>query len=289
MYIRVEIVNAFVDQSRGGNPAAVVLDADNLSADQKQRVAGAIGLSETAFVSASVMAEVKLEFFTPTRQIAHCGHATIAAFAYLRQVGRISGSRSSKETIEGRREIVLEGDMAFMEQLAPRYRELHGRAGEVLGSLGLGAKDLMAGQAPVVVDTGNGFLIVPLAGEGAVVAAQPDGQTVTALCEEFGLVGYYIFSCQTRRPGRDAGARMFAPRFGIPEESATGMAAGPLAAFLHDRLRLPREVLRIEQGHLMRPPSPSLIHVRLSLGDGRIASLMVGGRARVARTLVLDI
>jgi PhzF family phenazine biosynthesis protein len=289
MQIRVQIVNAFVDQDQGGNPAALVLDADGLTGDQKQRAAEIIGLSETAFVSASAVAEVKLEFFTPTRQIAHCGHATIAAFAYLRQLGRVVGPRSSKETIEGRREIVLEGEMAFMEQLAPRYRELAGREGEVLVSLGLGAGDLMVGQAPLVVNTGNGFLIVPLASEAAVAAAQCDGNAVVGLCEELDLVGYYIFSRQTRRPGREAGTRMFAPRYGIHEESATGMAAGPLAAFLHDRLQLTQQALRIEQGHLMRPASPSLIHVRLSLEDGRIGSLLVGGCARVMRSMIVDI
>jgi PhzF family phenazine biosynthesis protein len=47
----VNIVNAFVDGGRGGNPAGVVLDADGLSAQQKQAIARLAGLSETAFVS----------------------------------------------------------------------------------------------------------------------------------------------------------------------------------------------------------------------------------------------
>jgi PhzF family phenazine biosynthesis protein len=289
MRIDVKVVNAFVDQGRGGNPAALVLEADGLTAAQKQRAAARIGLSETAFVSASAVADVKLEFFTPTRQIAHCGHATIAAFACLRERGRIAGPASSKETVDGRREIFLEDDLVFMEQRAPRYRELGNRVGEALGSLRLAEADLLPGQTPVVVDTGNGFLIVPLAGEAGVAAAVPDPGRVAALSEAFDLVGFYLVSRQTRVPGRDAGARMFAPRYGIPEEAATGMAAGPLAAWLHDRLGSARETYRIEQGHLMQPPSPSLIEVRLIRESGRIQRLLAGGRALPVRTLQIDV
>ncbi|WP_245823732.1 PhzF family phenazine biosynthesis protein [Photobacterium proteolyticum] len=43
------------------------------------------GLSETAFVSQSDVADFKLAFFTPNRRIAHCGHATIATFSCLTQ------------------------------------------------------------------------------------------------------------------------------------------------------------------------------------------------------------
>lgn len=88
--IEVQIINAFVDNQKGGNPAGVVLNADNLTNEQKLKVASKVGLSETAFVSKSTMADYKLDFFTPTRQIAHCGHATIATFSYLSQLGLIS-------------------------------------------------------------------------------------------------------------------------------------------------------------------------------------------------------
>ena len=122
MKIDVQVVNAFIDGDKGGNPAGIVLDADHLVNTQKQKIAAAVGLSETAFVSDSTSADFKLEFFTPTRQIAHCGHATIAAFNLLSQLGRIPSTATSKETIDGNRDIFMDGNMAFMEQVAPRNR-----------------------------------------------------------------------------------------------------------------------------------------------------------------------
>jgi len=78
--VTVNIINAFGDNADGGNPAGVVLDADTLTDSQKLTIAKKVDLSETAFVSKSLQADYKLDFFTPTRQIAHCGHATIAVF-----------------------------------------------------------------------------------------------------------------------------------------------------------------------------------------------------------------
>ncbi len=97
MRVEVQIVNALTDGKAGGNPAGVVIDADELTANQKLHVARQAALSETAFVSKSDIATVKLEFFTPTRQIAHCGHATIATFSLLRAIGRVDDGQSSKD------------------------------------------------------------------------------------------------------------------------------------------------------------------------------------------------
>ena len=51
MKIEVPIVSAFVDESVGGNPAGVVLNAQHYSRDQKLRLAVAVNLSETALIS----------------------------------------------------------------------------------------------------------------------------------------------------------------------------------------------------------------------------------------------
>jgi PhzF family phenazine biosynthesis protein len=287
MQIDVQIVNAFVDGEAGGNPAGVVMDADNLEQSQKQAIAAALGLSETAFVSSSEKAGFKLEFFTPSRQIAHCGHATIATFSLLRQLGRVGEGWTSKETIDGNRDILIAGDMAFMQQLAPRYRDIDADSAlfqEVLAALRIDAQQLMPEVLPSVVNTGNGFLIVPLRDEATVAGLKPDQASIERLSEQLDLIGFYVFSSQVRVAGRDAGARMFAPRYGIEEEAATGMAAGPLACFLRDRLGLTASRLLIEQGRLMPEPSPSLITVDLQMGGAGIEGLMAGGTAQVMRS-----
>jgi PhzF family phenazine biosynthesis protein len=103
------------------------------------------------------------------------------------------------------------------------------------------------------------------------------------ISDKHDLIGFYVFTTETKVGGRDAGTRMFAPRYGIAEEAATGMAAGPLACFLHDRLHLPKETFVIEQGNLMAQPSSSVITVNLTVEDGTIVSLMAGGGGKFTR------
>jgi PhzF family phenazine biosynthesis protein len=287
MKIKAHIINAFVDGNIGGNPAGVVLNADDLSRSQKLEIAAGIGLSETAFVSSSEVADFKLEFFTPTKQIAHCGHATIATFVYLRELGMITKSRTSKETIDGNREIYFDGDIVLMEQLAPSYIKVDHFVDAICSSLKISIDDLLTNHNPFIVNTGNSFLIVPLKDEKAVLGAHADLDEIQRISEEFDLIGYYIFSQKTRGPGRDAATRMFAPRYGIKEESATGMAAGPLACYLYHKMGINKDSFLIEQGHLMEPTSPSLIKVQLKIEDGIISRLIAGGKAKVMKSLII--
>jgi PhzF family phenazine biosynthesis protein len=283
MKISIPVVNAFVDGDRGGNPAGVVLNAEAYSHQERLKIAAAVGLSETAFVSPSMHADFKLDFYTPTRQIAHCGHATIATFSYLSQQGLIANSHTSKETIDGRREIIMDGDMAFMEQVAPEYIKLNDKELKAVAeSLCIDRTMLGSDSQPCIVNTGNSFLIIALNSQQEVKAVKPNLELISQFSEDHELIGYYIFTGETFKQGRDACTRMFAPRYGIDEESATGMAAGPLGCFLHDICQREKESFVIEQGYLMDPPSPSAITVNLRMKGNMIAGLMAGGKARVS-------
>ncbi|WP_290792372.1 PhzF family phenazine biosynthesis protein [Flavihumibacter sp. UBA7668] len=277
--IEVQIIKAFVDNDQGGNAAGVVLNADRLTSEQKLAIAGKVGLSETAFVSKSIIADFKLDFFTPSRQIAHCGHATIATFSYLSQQGLIKNKLSSKETIDGRREILIQGDLAFMEQRAPAYQDVEKQKQRILRSLGIGDNAILAGAPISLVNTGNSFLIVPVKNAQVLKDLKPDLSLIHEISEELDLVGYYVFCTETSNAGRDASTRMFAPRYGIAEEAGTGMAAGPLACYLHDKIGIKKNQFLIEQGWYMVPESPSLIIVDLTFDNNdEIKSVMAGGK-----------
>jgi PhzF family phenazine biosynthesis protein len=287
--VEVQILNAFVDNNKGGNPAGVVLNADHLTNEEKLKIAAKVGLSETAFVSKSEIAGFKLDFFTPTRQIAHCGHATIATFSYLSQSGLIKSTLSSKETIDGIREILLQGDLAFMEQKAPVYRNVDKQSAQILRSLGLTKSDILK-EAPIsLVNTGNSFVLVPVKSAAILKNIKPDYTLISQISEELNLIGFYVFCTETSSPIRDASTRMFAPRYGIEEEAATGMAAGPLACYLFDILGIKKDRMLIEQGWFMEQQSPSLIIADLSLDNEKITKIMVGGKGILMRSLSVEI
>jgi PhzF family phenazine biosynthesis protein len=288
--VDVRIVHAFVRDGEGGNPAGVVLDADALSAQDKQAVAREVGLSETAFVSRSAVADFKLDFFTPNRQIAHCGHATIATFSLLRRLGRLDKDRTSKETIDGVRAIAMRGDAAYMEQLAPAWfapEDTGIEAPVIAASLGIGAALLHGRHPPVVGSTGNRFLLVAVKDASVLRDLRPDLPAIHRISDVLDLIGYCVFATCEDEGGDVATSRMFAPRYGIAEEAGTGMAAGPLACWLHDRWAMTVPAMSIAQGAFMNPPSPSRIAVELDVREGRIAGLMVGGQAREVRSITV--
>lgn len=287
MKVQVAIVDAFVDGETGGNPAGVVLDADRFSVAQKLEIAKQVGLSETAFVSESESADFKLDFFTPQKQIAHCGHATIATFSHLSQLGRVPDADTSKETVDGNREVQVSGDFAYMGQLAPGYSAPDASTDELLGMLGL-SEDQLVGE-PAIVNTGNAFLILGVKTLQDLENLTPDFERIEAVSDQHDLIGFYIFTPQTNRSGRDASARMFAPRYGIQEESATGMAAGPLGCYLHDRMGLKHDSFLIEQGYSMQPMSPSCIEVVLTREGGEIRKLKAGGVGKPSRYMDVEI
>jgi PhzF family phenazine biosynthesis protein len=284
------IVNGFVTRRNGsdafgGNPAGVVLDADNLSEADMLAVAGKIGLSETAFVSKSATEGFKLDFFTPNRRIAHCGHATIATFSYMAELGKVREGVTSKETVDGPRKIVIKNGAAYMEQLAPKYEQSLAWANrgiseaEVLASLGLKEGDLDERLRPVVAVR-----------DAAVLnEIAPDQQKINDISTRLDLIGYYVFTTDRSATQADATTRMFAPRYAIEEESATGMAAGPLACVLYDLLDEKKSRFVIEQGHFMTPASPSVITVELDLEDGNITGLMAGGYGSVMEEMTVTI
>lgn len=281
--IIVHIVHAFDIQGKGGNPAGVVLDADGLLPEEKQEIAKHVGLPETAFVSNSSLADFKLDFFTPSKQIAHCGHATVATFSLLRKKGLIQGERSSKETIDGTRNIYFDRDRAFMEQAKPVFTRLEIIEGKVFDALGISRNDLAEGLPPMKVDTGNAFVVVPLKSVDRLANLSPDANAIIELSKHLGLIGLYPFAL-SHDGSVDARSRMFAPYYGITEEAATGMAAGPLACYLNTQIR-PKDHFVIKQGEFMKEPSPSLIHVHLNLEDDSIKNLFAGGTAYTSKRL----
>jgi len=285
--IKVQILNAFVDNDQGGNPAGVVLNADDLSNENKLEIAQKVGLSETAFVSESKTEDFKLDFFTPSKQIAHCGHATVATFSYLQQIGALKSSLSSKETIEGKRNIKIVGDLAFMEQLAPKYVDVSHKEQLILASLGLQKSDLLPNAPIKIVNTGNSFMLVPVKSKAILQNLVPDFSLISEISREFDLIGYYVFSTATTKS--EATTRMFAPSYGISEEAATGMAAGPLACYLFDILKVKKTRFHIQQGEYMKAPSPSLIMVDLSIEEDNIKGLMAGGKGILQSTMEVEI
>lgn len=270
--VNVKAVSAFTINGEGGNKAGLVFNSIRLTQKQKQEVAAKSSFSETAFISHSKIADFKLEFFTSVKQIPHCGHATIATFSYLKNQGIIIDNYSSKETIDGVRKIYFDGEIAYMEQQSGKLNN-NVNHNEILAALNINSDYL--NSDPVIVNTGNAFLIVELKSIDDLKNIRPNLELIKELSEKYDIIGFYLF-VKTINNNYIATTRMFAPRYGIKEEAATGSAAGPLAWLLYTQTPKNLSKFIIRQGEFMFPPSPSNLHIMIT-DEKKVTTLFVGG------------
>lgn len=301
MTITAHIVNAFAENGgHSGNPAAVILGEPSLLPEQRQAIAKTIGVSETVFLDSqrNGKAQFKASFYTPTRPIANCGHATIAAFSLVHEfTGKSFGAFDVEfNNDEGSvQDIYTDNESIFLRLKKPKY--FHGKESlsrdetlEITESLGLKPRDIDHSADVHIRSFGNPFILVSVKSAEALRRIHPNFNHLETLSSRFNVIGFYPFTRDVHVKGRDAAARMFAPRYGIPEESATGMAAAALAEYLHEHRGLRQSRFLIEQGRFMNRSSPSLVEARMETSIlGNLKAIQIGGQSYKKNEIVLSL
>jgi PhzF family phenazine biosynthesis protein len=278
MLIKVFTMNSFAKTQGGGNPAAIVLDADNLSDNQMQKLAEKIGFSETAFVTKSEHANYKVRFFTPVEEVDLCGHATVGAFYLMAEQGIVIPGVYSQETRAGVLNVeVMSDHLIMMDQAIPCFYEIIDKA-EIADSLNLTIEDLADDLYPQIVSSGMRDIMVPLRNLEILNRTVPDMVKVAEVSRKYNTIGYHLFTLETL--GGTAHTRNLAPLYGIPEESACGTANGALSSYLahHGKIsEVQAKNIVMEQGYTMNMPSEILASVKM-VGQ-EITRVRVGGKA----------
>jgi PhzF family phenazine biosynthesis protein len=277
---RALLVDAFTDEPLAGNAAGVVPDAEGLSAEEMQRIARELAVSETAFLLPSGPADRKVRYFTPTQEVDLCGHATIASHAHLYEDGVVDAGVHSLETDVGVLEVeVTEDGTVWMTQDAPTVERVsvdYDRVADALGVDVAALQDVGADLPVAVASTGLPFLVVPVNFLEHLGNADPDMGAIERLADEYDATGVYAFTFDALDADSTLHARMFAPGAGVPEDPVTGTASGAAGAYLREVGafdEMPDE-MRFEQGHFV--DRPGVVSVRIG------AEVRVGGNAVTA-------
>jgi trans-2,3-dihydro-3-hydroxyanthranilate isomerase len=266
---RYVVVDVFTQVPLEGNGLGVFTDARGLSAKTMQRLARELNLSETVFLlPPSEGGDCGLRIFTPTSELPFAGHPVLGAAFVLGWA--LERDTLGLETGVGlvRVELAREGGrLVFgrMRQPIPTWCAYE-RQPELLRALGVERSGL-----PVeVYSNGPRHVYVELDSEEAVAGLRPDLAALDAL----GEMGVSCFAGS----GASWKTRMFAPALGVPEDPATGSAAGPLSVHLsrHGRVSFGEEI-EIRQGAEIA--RPSLLYARTKGTTERIEGVEVGGSA----------
>jgi len=271
---RYVVLDVFTDAPLEGNALAVFTDGAAVPEHDMQRLARELNLSETVFVLAAERGgDARVRIFTPSVELPFAGHPVLGTAIV---VGRARGLE--KVTLETPAALVpvrlaRGGEGAHergvargtMEQPIPSWQP-YGDHARVLSALGVERSGL-----PVeVYDNGPVYVYVELVDGAAVAGLAPDMRALGDL----GHVGVVCFA----GAGSRWKMRMFAPAEGVPEDPATGSAAGPLAVHLarHGRIAFGEEI-EIRQGAELR--RPSLLRARALGTAAAIERVEVGGAA----------
>jgi trans-2,3-dihydro-3-hydroxyanthranilate isomerase len=283
------IYDVFTDEVLGGNPLAIVLDAEGLSDEAMQAVAAEFNLSETVFVlpAEGPAHSAAIRIFTPRSELPFAGHPTVGTAVCL------AGQRFGDDEDEHDAVIVLEeqigivrcgvrvsGSSGFAEFDIPQLPDHLGGEftnGEVAEAIGLETADItFENHRPERWTAGVEYSFVPVHNLRALASAQPNPLVWS---EVFGERGAYLYTRETVGHNHHFSARMFWPGGGIGEDPATGSAAAAFAGVVHRFDGLPdgdHEFI-IEQGYEMG--RPSLIRLECSAQSGRLEGVRIGGHA----------
>lgn len=253
------VVDAFSDHAFSGNPAGVLqlTGHDDVGDDVLQAVAAEAALSETAFVVPRGEGRYGLRWFTPTNEVALCGHATLATAHLLLErdpgLDEVVFDTASGELRASRVDDRVRIDLP---RLDPSPLDDDGLRREATLALGVQPED--------VLETGHDDprernLLAVLSSETEVRDLAPDLDAVAAL-----PVGGVIVTAPADADDVDVVSRYFTPQHGIPEDPVTGSAHCTVGPYWCDRLGVDelRAVQASERGgRLLVRPDGDRVHL----------------------------
>lgn len=220
--MRLLQIDAFTSEAFRGNPAAVCILAAERGQDWMQSVAAEMNLSETAFLLRRDDG-FGLRWFTPTVEVALCGHATLASAHALWEEGLLSARDTARfQTSSGLLTAVRSGGKIELDFPATRAAPADAPPG-LLAALGV--------RTAAFVGRNVFDYVVELDDEHEVRSLQPDHAQLRSIPAR-GI----IVTSRSRTAGFDFLSRFFAPGSGIDEDPVTGSAHTCLAPYWADKL-----------------------------------------------------
>jgi trans-2,3-dihydro-3-hydroxyanthranilate isomerase len=274
------ILDVFAEEKYGGNQLAVVRGGADLSEEVLQKIALEMNYSETTFVLSDEETDggYDVRIFTPGGEVPFAGHPTLGTAYVIRHEILAQPVDRIILNLKAGKVPVTFGDVIWMRQLAPTF-------GTTLDPtltaqvLNLQTPDVDDRFPVQEVSTGLPALIVPLENLDSLQRCKVDWERYLELAGPGKNLYVFCPESHANGPG-DLSARMFANDLGVPEDPATGSAAGCLAGYLveHRYLGTDPVNVRVEQGYEIR--RPSLLYLQAER-EGEETSVHVGGKVQM--------
>lgn len=246
-------IDAFATTTSGGNPAAAVyLDSfDAITEAEMQRIACELKgfVSEVGYLVRLAPDAFKLRYFSAEKEVAFCGHATIAILHDLvsHDPALASLERILLHTNKGILPVENRDGCVYIHAPEPVHTECGIGAREICEALNLPPSALDPVIETGIVNAGLQTLCLPLKTLQAVVTAKPDFKTLQDFCKRHGVDIITLFTERVADPANRLRTRVFAAPFGYLEDPATGSGNAALGYHLYRLGLWDGSPIRIEQ------------------------------------------
>ncbi len=287
------LANAFTAQRYSGAQIAVFPDAEGLSAENMQKMATELNLSESVFVhpAEDPKNNYRLCIYSPSREVDAGAHTLIAASYVLSARGRIPLIDEHAPALLENQDKLIQVNVShqdakptfiqYSQQLSPTIDRFVPQPQDMAAMLSLSQDELQAGTyQPLMVAQQSPYLIIPVKNLQALNKARFDYRAWSNSTAPSTMAQEILLLCDdTETPSADFHARLLGPQIGNAIDPPVGPALPALAGYLcaHEHIKHGTHILTVERGS--DSTRKSLLHMEVDNKKHAAITLRIGGQA----------
>jgi PhzF family phenazine biosynthesis protein len=281
-------VDAFATDVSTGNPAAVVyLDSfDELSQNEMQTFAKDLKgfVSEVGYVCPGVKTDFQFRYFSSEREVAFCGHATIAIFNDMLANNPLLQDKPVLTFAVNTESLVVDNrykveKCVYISAPFAKFSSTNINKKDLAIALGCQLEDMDASLPLQVLNAGLETLIVPIASLNSILSITPNLQKLKDYCLQIGVDIVVLFCNETTGQDSSYRSRVFAATFGYLEDPATGSGNAALGYYLLKHRKWNGEKITIEQN--ASRDLPNFVFIYAKQEDNDRSQIWFGGEAKL--------
>ncbi|KAK9366852.1 hypothetical protein V1509DRAFT_567986 [Lipomyces kononenkoae] len=232
-----KVVDVFSSRPFKGNPVAVVLDADGLSCQQMQEIAGWTNLSETTFLLPATEsgADYRLRIFTPRYELPFAGHPTLGSAHAALEAGKIKprDGYMVQECMQGlvRISVATKGKTPGLTLDLPPAEITPLTSDDIDELEAIIGQNVLRDAVPAVVNVGPLWVVAQLQDAASLLSLEPDFARSARFEKRLGVTGLSLFGEHAKGTDTAIEVRSFAPSSGVDEDPVCGSGNGSVAVF----------------------------------------------------------
>lgn len=228
--LKFKKIDAFASKNSSGNPAAVVYleSLEELSQREMLQIAKELQgfVSEVGYVSPGTDTDYQLRYFSSEREVAFCGHATIAILNDIIANNEAMQAKATLTIATKTDRLMVENrykneKSVYISAPSPRFSTKNINMVDIASALDCPTDDLDRLLPVQIVNGGLETLVVPMAGLESVLSVTPDLQVLNEFCIQIGVDIIILYSSETVTQESSYRTRVFAPTFGYLEDPDT--------------------------------------------------------------------